>query len=137
MTNTPSDIFTTRREDFPVEKIERMVHDFYGKIRDDDVLGPIFDSRIEDWPIHLARMVSFWRGVLRSEPTFVPSERGAPPSLHRGIEELERAHFARWLSLFGEVADATYDVHAATVVKGAAARIASALSRHLPESAES
>ena len=136
MTDTPTDLFTPRRQDFPVEKIERMVHDFYGKVREDAVLGPIFEKRIEDWPTHLGRMVSFWRGVLRSEPTFAPSERGAPPILHRGIEELERAHFARWLGLFGEVADATYDAHAAAVVKGAAARIAMALSRHLPESAE-
>jgi len=118
-------------ERFGVERIERMVETFYGKVRLDPELGPIFEQRIEQWPRHLARMVGFWRAVLRSEPTFAISERGAPPVLHRRIEELTPAHFERWLALFADVADATYEPEEADVVKGAARRIAAALSRHL------
>lgn len=41
--------------------IDHLVETFYGKIRDDELLGPIFNQRIADWPAHLARMKGFWR----------------------------------------------------------------------------
>ena len=34
--------------------IERLVRGFYAKVRDDAVLGPIFEARIQDWEPHLA-----------------------------------------------------------------------------------
>lgn len=122
---------------FPVPQIERMVEQFYARIRQDEELGPIFAKRIDDWPTHLGRMVQFWRAVLRSEPTFRPSPRGGPPVLHRQIEELRAEHFQRWLGLFGEVVDEVYVPSARPYVKTAAARIAAALSRHLTQGAQS
>jgi hemoglobin len=121
----------TRDELFPIADIERLVHAFYGRVRQDPELGPIFDRRIDDWPTHLGRMVGFWRAVLRGERTFTPAERGSPPVLHRNIAELELAHFERWLALFREVAETTFDARAAAEVTAAADRIALALSRHL------
>lgn len=127
----------SRDELFPVHQIEQMVEEFYGRVRQDEELGPIFDRRIDDWPLHLGRMVKFWRAVLRSEPSYSPSPRGAPPVLHRRIDELRPEHFQRWLRLFGEVVDETYVPGARAHVKNAAARIATALSRHLTQDAES
>jgi hemoglobin len=118
---------------FPVPQIEQMVHQFYGRIREDQILGPIFARRIHDWPVHLSRMVLFWRAVLRAERGFVMSPKGSPPILHRQIEELERVHFARWLALFGEVVNDLFSPDAAAEVKHAAARIADSLGRHLPD----
>ncbi len=123
------------QEKIPVPHIEEMVNTFYAKIRQDDVLGPIFERRVEDWPLHLERMVLFWRAVLRSEPTFRISERGAPPILHQRIAELEAAHFDRWLSIFCDVVDQTYTAPHARRVRDAASRIANALSLHLPREA--
>lgn len=120
-----------REELFPIRAIEQMVEEFYGRIRQDDVLGPIFERRIDDWPRHLARMTSFWRAVLRSEPTYSRSPRGAPPELHRRISELRKHHFQRWLRLFGEVVEEVYVPEAHGRVKDAASRIAASLSRHL------
>ncbi|MFT5429507.1 MAG: hemoglobin [Myxococcota bacterium] len=122
----------TDREHFPVDRIEHMVHTFYGRVREDEVLGPIFASRITDWPHHLGRMVQFWRAVLRSEAAFSMSERGSPPVLHRQIDELARPHFKQWLGLFFTVVDETYHPDDAVEVKAAAQRIAGSLSRHLP-----
>lgn len=119
------------RERFPVEHIESMVHRFYGRIRADPMLGPIFESRIDDWPYHLDRMVAFWRAVLRSEPTFAISERGAPPVLHRQIGGLDAAHFERWLTMFGDVVDEIYGREDAIDVMTAARRIAAAFARHI------
>jgi hemoglobin len=33
--------------------IERLVRTFYGKIRKDPLLGPVFETRIADWEPHL------------------------------------------------------------------------------------
>ena len=121
-----------RHELFPIADIERMVHAFYARVREDSVLGPVFARRIDDWPTHLDRMVSFWRAVLRGDRTFTMAERGSPPVLHRNIAELELAHFDRWLTLFREVVESTFDdSRAVREVEAAADRIAVALSRHL------
>lgn len=116
--------------------IELLVHEFYARVRDDEVLGPIFDSRIENWPHHLGRMVGFWKAVLRGEPTFKPSDRGSPPRLHQQIPRLTHEHFDRWLERFGDVAAGIFPPSAAVEVVAAAQRIAVALSRHLPPTKE-
>ena len=43
--------------------IERLVREFYAKVRADAVLAPIFEARIEDWEPHLERMCAFWSSV--------------------------------------------------------------------------
>ena len=46
-------------------EIRRKVHTFYARVRDDDLLGPVFEERIgTDWDAHLDRMVDFWSTVL-------------------------------------------------------------------------
>lgn len=76
--------------------IDRFVEAFYGKVRDDDLLGPIFAERIASWPPHLARMKAFWRSVLHNSGEF----SGNPMIKHLVIPGLELAHFSRWLELF-------------------------------------
>ena len=34
--------------------IERLVHTFYGRARRDPLLGPIFDSTVQDWERHIS-----------------------------------------------------------------------------------
>lgn len=118
-----------QRARFPVAAIEELVHTFYGQVRGDAVLGPIFARRIDAWPPHLARMVAFWRSVLRSEPAFTASLRGNPRALHARIEELELAHFDRWLGLFDETAERVWaaDPAPAAEVRRRARRIARTL----------
>lgn len=81
---------------------ERMVHDvvhgFYDLIRDDDLLGPIFNDRIpaEAWPRHLSRMCDFWSATLLRTGRY----DGRPLPHHIAIPDLGEAHFRRWLALF-------------------------------------
>jgi hemoglobin len=35
-------------------QLTELVHSFYGKVRDDVALGPVFAAAISDWPHHLA-----------------------------------------------------------------------------------
>jgi len=78
--------------------VERMVDLFYGRIRADAMLGPIFAEHVVEWKLHLERMNRFWRSVLFSSGEF----DGNPMPKHVAIPNLERAHFARWLELFDE-----------------------------------
>ena len=43
--------------------IERLVRAFYGRIRRDPLLAPVFAERIDDWEPHLQRMCAFWSSV--------------------------------------------------------------------------
>ena len=78
------------------EYISSFVERFYGKIRQDALLGPIFAERIQDWDVHLGRMKQFWRSVLHASGEFA----GNPMVKHIAIPGLEERHFVHWLTLF-------------------------------------
>lgn len=88
-----------------LEDVQFMVDDFYGKIRKDNLLGPIFDMIIQDrWPEHLDKMYRFWQTVLLGERTY----EGMPFVPHAYLP-VEEEHFQRWVQLFDETVD-TYFV---------------------------
>ncbi len=79
--------------------IERVVHRFYGKVRQDALLAPIFAARIEDWEPHLQRMCAFWSSVALMSGRY----HGSPMAKHLPLP-VDAAHFDRWLALFEETA---------------------------------
>lgn len=79
--------------------LRELVETFYGKVRADPVLGPIFAARITDWTPHLARMVAFWSSVALMTGRY----HGRPVPAHTPLP-IDAAHFARWLQLFRETA---------------------------------
>ena len=79
-----------------LEDVKELVDRFYGKVREDTLLGPIFDTRIGDrWPEHLEKMYKFWQTVLLNEHTYY----GSPFAPHAQLP-VDKAHFDRWLTLF-------------------------------------
>jgi hemoglobin len=80
------------------DEVHRLVHTFYAKVRDDAVLGPIFDEHVHDWDHHLGKMVDFWSSTLRGTARY----RGTPMPKHAALPGLEPALFQRWLGLFAE-----------------------------------
>ncbi|MDD3799527.1 MAG: group III truncated hemoglobin [Novosphingobium sp.] len=76
--------------------VSRFVDGFYGKIRQDAVLGPIFAEKVGDWDEHLGRMKRFWRSILFSSGEY----SGNPMPKHVALPGLDESHFARWLDLF-------------------------------------
>lgn len=108
--------------------IEQMVHAFYGRIREDAVLGPIFDTRITDWEPHLARMIHFWSAVLLAAPGFM----GNPMQKHRELvgaaPHVAREDFERWLGLFSETLAGIFEAPVAEAILTRARRIAGRLS---------
>lgn len=82
--------------------IARMVHTFYGRIREEAVLGPIFEDALHDqWDAHLAKLCDFWSSVLLMTGRF----KGSPMAAHAGNPHVADDHFALWLALFHRTAD--------------------------------
>lgn len=79
-------------------EVESLVHTFYARVRKDEVLGPIFESHIDDWNQHLAKLVDFWSSILLRTGRF----SGAPMPKHAALPGLTAALFQRWLRLFRE-----------------------------------
>ena len=82
------------------DEVRNLVHSFYARIRDDDVLGPIFDAHIRDWDHHLGKMVDFWSAILRGTARY----HGTPMPKHAVLPDLSAELFQRWLALFGTTA---------------------------------
>ena len=81
-----------------LDDVKLLVDTFYGKVRNDNLIGPIFNERIQDrWPQHLNKMYTFWQTVLLSEHTYF----GTPFPPHAQLP-VEGEHFERWLSIFKE-----------------------------------
>ena len=84
-----------RRTGIDETMIERLVHRFYARVRDDSVLGPIFEERIVDWGRHLDRMCTFWSSVALMSGRY----HGQPMQAHLSLP-VHADHFDRWLNLF-------------------------------------
>lgn len=85
-----------QKEILTITDIQQLVDAFYEKVRDDELLGPVFNRVIEDrWPEHLEKMYRFWQTVLLDEHTY----HGSPFSPHAHLP-IGEEHFKRWLQLF-------------------------------------
>jgi hemoglobin len=111
--------------------IERLVDDFYGRVRGDELLGPIFnDVARTDWDRHLPKMYDFWEGVLFGVAGF----RGNPLAVHRELASrvpLGDREFGRWLGLFHESVDTLFNGPCADGAKTRAIRIAAVMQHHI------
>lgn len=102
--------------------IERLVRNFYAKVRADHLLGPIFDSRIRDWEPHLRRMCDFWSSVVLSSGVY----HGQPMRMHLPLP-VDAKHFDRWLELFEQTARDLFDERIVQHFMERARRIATSL----------
>lgn len=80
--------------------IETLVHAFYGRVREHETLGPIFNARVEDWPEHLSKLCDFWSSVTLMTGRF----KGSPMAAHARAPEIEAGHFSVWLDLWRRTA---------------------------------
>lgn len=102
--------------------IEQLVHSFYARIREDALLGPIFNDRIHDWGAHLQRMCAFWSSVVLSSGVY----HGQPMRMHLPLP-VDAKHFDRWLELFEDTAQGLFSEQAAAIFIDRARRIAMSL----------
>lgn len=110
----------TMKEILTLDDIKVLVDNFYGKVRNDDMLKDIFEGVIQDrWPEHLEKMYRFWQTVLLGDHTY----HGTPFLPHARLP-VDWPHFERWLKLFYETVDEHFTGEKAERAKWQGARMA-------------
>lgn len=100
--------------------IKQLVDQFYQRVQNNDLIGPIFQERIQDrWPEHLQQMYRFWQTVLLDEHTY--SGRPFPPHAQLPVSQ---EHFQTWLDLFTFTVDQLHQGPVADQAKWRAQKMA-------------
>ncbi|BEV45769.1 group III truncated hemoglobin [Afipia carboxidovorans] len=102
--------------------IANVVDEFYTRVRADELIGPIFNTRIADWSPHLAQMRAFWGSVALMTGEY----HGQPMRKHLPLP-VDAEHFDRWLKLFEETVNDLCNPKAAEHFMERARRIAESL----------
>lgn len=106
------------------QDIELLVNTFYGKVKEDNLIGYIFqDVAKVNWDLHLPKMYDFWETILFGQKGF----KGNPMEVHfklNMIHPLEAEHFDRWKELFNNVVNELFSGPFATLAKQKAESIA-------------
>jgi hemoglobin len=126
-----SHLFADEREDL-VDRlgIELLVRNFYRDAAMDDLLGPVFEAAHVNWNAHIATLIDFWSWQLLGEPGY----EGQPLRAHEPVHArtpLSHAHYERWVSLFCDTVDASFDGPNAELAKGRGRKMAAAMERLL------
>lgn len=100
------------------EMIGELVTRFYGRVREDALLGPVF-AIVQNWDEHLAKLTDFWSSVVLMSGRY----RGSPMRAHLPLS-LSGDHFDRWLDLFEQTAREICPPAAAALFIDKARRIA-------------
>ncbi|HEX5625065.1 MAG TPA: group III truncated hemoglobin [Saprospiraceae bacterium] len=104
--------------------IETLVNAFYTKVRENPVIGFIFnDVARVDWDHHLPKMYAFWSSILLGEHSY----HGNPMIKHVELSrktELGESQFAEWIQLFNQTVDELFAGEKAEEAKIRAASIA-------------
>jgi len=106
------------------QDLTHVVRAFYGRVRDDALLGPIFNGAIDDWDHHLGKLQAFWSSVMLGSGRY----KGQPMVAHVGqAPHMTKPAFARWLELWGETTADLLPPATAAALQDKAARIAESL----------
>ena len=101
------------------QNLRDLVGRFYGRAREDELLGPVFGAAIEDWDHHLDHIAAFWSSSLLGVGRFA----GRPMGAHMR-HPITPPMFDRWLALWKEATDETYAPPIAQALQARAGRIA-------------
>lgn len=106
------------------DDIARVVPAFYARVRQDPLLGPIFNGAIDEWPDHLVKLQDFWSSVMLTSGRY----KGQPMAVHvRHHASLTEEAFARWLDLWRQTTGELLAPAAAAALQHKAGRIAESL----------
>ncbi|MEG9862752.1 MAG: group III truncated hemoglobin [Parvularculales bacterium] len=107
--------------------IDRLVTNFYSRVRNNPDLSPIFNKTIgtdsQAWSEHEAKIAQFWRKTFKLDSDY----SGNPFLVHQNVSGIEPGHFAIWLELFEESAYATIGSKKGSIITSMAHRISKSL----------
>jgi len=103
------------------EDVFLLVTTFYDSVRKEELLGPIFNSIITDWPQHLEHLTDFWETNL----FFKKKYHGDPLGKHVAVDKtlggsINAMHFGVWLNLWYKTVDELFEGHVAQIAKNRA-----------------
>jgi len=105
-------------------QLEALIPRFYARVREDALIGPVFDGAISDWDDHLRKLVAFWSSVMLNSGRY----KGNPVAAHmKHLGAITPPMFDRWLALWAEVTEESLPAPAADAFQRKAARIAESL----------
>ena len=106
------------------EDIERLVKEFYSKVRANDKLGYIFDDIMKiDWDYHIPILVDFWESILLDTGAYTRNAMGEHFKVNQKVK-LEPLHFTTWLELFDSTVDELFAGEKADLAKRRAHSVA-------------
>lgn len=77
------------------ERLVVLLRRFYADVRQHQLIGPVFNRTIHDWPTHLEKIADFWSNV-----TGGPIRYAGPMPLKHVPLGLAPEHFEAWLDLW-------------------------------------
>ncbi|MGC1498114.1 MAG: group III truncated hemoglobin [Sulfitobacter sp.] len=110
------------------DQIDRVVSQFYARVRVHPALGPIFAAHVTDWTPHEDKIGRFWRNALLYQRCY----DGNPMQVHMSAGNVKAQHFPVWLSLFDAVLTEELPAPLAQAWSALAHRIGRGLSYGLP-----
>ena len=98
--------------------LKHLLTHFYADVRQHAVIGPIFEAQIQDWPMHIEKIVGFWSGL-----TGGPSLYGGGLIAKHMPLHLQTEHFGHWLTLWAFQCDRNLAARDAEMMKALANQI--------------
>ena len=106
------------------EALAQLIELFYARVRADELIGPLFNDAVGNWPEHLVKLQSFWSGVMLASGRY----KGRPLPAHiQHSDRISPASFGRWLSLWWRTTDELFESSPALALQQKAERIAASL----------
>lgn len=117
------------------EDVFHLVHTFYSKVRQDELIGPIFNRMIqgeEEWKEHEEKLTDFWESTIFFKGLY----RGNPVAVHNKVDEkegfvIDHNHFGRWQLLWIANIQEKFEGENATTAKNKARNMAHHLFLHM------
>jgi len=101
--------------------VHKLVTTFYAQVQKDELLGPVFNSMINDWEEHFEKLTNFWESNL----FFKKSYQGNPLQKHVEVDAtfnhtINEMHFGVWLNLWFATVDDLFEGELANRAKNRA-----------------
>ena len=92
------------------EDVSLLVNEFYGKIKQYPLLGPIFNGIVTDWGEHLELLTDFWETNLFYNKKYL----GNPIQKHIEVDQkcggtINEMHFGVWINLWIETLNELFE----------------------------
>jgi hemoglobin len=109
-----------------------LVDRFYTRVRQDDILGPVFAEKIgDDWEPHLETMRAFWSSLMLASGRY----KGNPMLKHLLlVPRIGSEHFDRWLEIWKQTTAELFPPETAAIflskAESMAERVLETIDRH-------